>query len=828
MAQVQTREGVPSVAPDAIPGNNYQTMRASAEAFGSDIGTGMKGKANGMTALAGGLADVGQAAFKEHDFFSQVQVEDSLNKAMTDVNKHLDGYRALEGQDALRARADVEKNIAATFKSVRDGLKDPKQAFEFDRTARGYQQGFINSQINAHAVQQGKVYSQNTIKAGLELTQTNVATAAMDPEQVEHFREDMRALMVRKAQLEGSGDDPKILQAAIEQADRATYKTQIQVIGANNPALAMSVADKHKDVLGPEYDNIVNPLRARYHEQQGEDIGNNAITATGAEIQAAPDVAQKYSIRQALADQESGNKGPNPFQIQQTTWDRWVKEGLVHAGETFGEETAMRAVGNRAIDKYADQYRDPKTGQPDPSRIAVAWFSGPGNVAPEGSPQPFRQDLGDGNKTVSGYVADIARRLGTTEKGQHMAVRAGVYDKVLSETEGQPYAVRAAAFKTVAQRLQASEIATASNTAALTQQREVKLREYGDQIRQGSIAQPWHQDPAMTEQQVRDLDDYQEKKFKPELQGSASNPGEGFAGAYQGVLTGEVKNLEQLLPQLRAGKLTPWGYDFLEAKIKKYKEPGQDIARRQEADGFASAKRQITMDTMGGPVNAEKLKEWDKAIIIGSRAVEQGREKGKTDAEIFDPDKGDFWRSMKPFLPNPNELMEATINGDLDAAKKAAEAKRPAFDASKLKSYDELREAYAAGTPGLTKELAGQIALQRGWRKSVTPDGKPAVPVSQPLAKGQKEPGNLDPFNRPTLKNADGTTSTTSSISVGTDRGEVLIPTVVDGKRLTNEQAIEHFKKTGQHFGIFATPEDADAFAVDLHNRQADSLGLTR
>ena len=76
-------------------------------------------------------------------------------------------------------------------------------------------------------------------------------------------------------------------------------------------------------------------------------------------------------------------------------------------------------------------------------------------------------------------------------------------------------------------------------------------------------------------------------------------------------------------------------------------------------------------------------------------------------------------------------------------------------------------------------------------------------------------------YDRPVLKNPDGSYSTTSSISVGTDKGETLIPTVVNGVRLTQQQAVDHFRKTGEHLGIFDTPAHANAYAEALHNEQA-------
>jgi uncharacterized protein (TIGR02594 family) len=76
------------------------------------------------------------------------------------------------------------------------------------------------------------------------------------------------------------------------------------------------------------------------------------------------------------------------------------------------------------------------------------------------------------------------------------------------------------------------------------------------------------------------------------------------------------------------------------------------------------------------------------------------------------------------------------------------------------------------------------------------------------------------------VKNADGSISTVRSMSANFDGKEVLIPTVSnDGKILTNDQAIDQYKKTGQNLGVFDTPEHADAYAKQLHDAQAKFYG---
>lgn len=159
--------------------------------------------------------------------------------------------------------------------------------------------------------------------------------------------------------------------------------------------------------------------------------------------------------------------------------------------------------------------------------------------------------------------------------------------------------------------------------------------------------------------------------------------------------------------------------------------------------------------------------------------VKQAKDAGYTDDEIF---------------------------GHLSQSQSFAEKMKQAKDAGY--SDAEIRQHFGLGAEATQQSKGGS-----------------AYVVGSP--KGMTQVGNIDINARPVVKNKDGSISTVRSMSVNFGNGEVLIPTVAeDGSRiLSNEEAIQQYKRTGKNLGTFRTPEEATAYAESLHNQQADSYG---
>jgi len=83
-------------------------------------------------------------------------------------------------------------------------------------------------------------------------------------------------------------------------------------------------------------------------------------------------------------------------------------------------------------------------------------------------------------------------------------------------------------------------------------------------------------------------------------------------------------------------------------------------------------------------------------------------------------------------------------------------------------------------------------------------------------------PGNIDLLRRPQVRLPDGSIATVRSMSTDLGNGlETLLPTIgPNGEDLSNQEAIELFRRTGKHLGQFRDVPTADDYAQRLHEEQ--------
>lgn len=228
--------------------------------------------------------------------------------------------------------------------------------------------------------------------------------------------------------------------------------------------------------------------------------------------------------------------------------------------------------------------------------------------------------------------------------------------------------------------------------------------------------------------------------------------------------------------------------------------------RREKSSGQGTRNERYINEVLGGqgqPVQPSQAstsapKTRQQILQEYRNGIKKSAAPSTTSSPVYSPD-GAFFPKKNPY--------EGTTT------------KRPnPFE--KVPYSDPLARAFNEKTgwrdPGMQAlyELAERVQAQNNRKNFASSD-----PI------GRMGAGNIDLYNRPQYRQPDGSLSTVNSISIGTDEGEVLIPTIGrDAKgnpvQWTDDEAIENFFRTGEYLGKFKTPEEADRYAEMLHNQQ--------
>lgn len=423
---------VPTVAADTTTGGDYLSVRASPESMGAQVGSALQKAGNTV-------GDLGNKAFDYARLQQGIANETAVTNAdaafAMKVGELKGNYMSLTGSAAYSAFPQYQQDVHAAFQEQR-AVIPPGAQHSFDMLA---------TRSMANHIADGSTYAASQLKEGLRDSYTSLANSqflalldpnvAADRERSQYHLDSLRYAADAQVDFEHPG----------LKTDPTTGKVNFDDSTVDGQNLKAGFQQRLDTYLTQGYVNRYDTLMkgnvfGAYEEYQQDRPGmpkgaqvmldakfgqkifdKHAENATGDTIQEAfkdhwqtlTDPAQQRTskISDAIFSQESGNKFADQVstdgaiggaQIMPATFAQYAKPG-----ENINNPEDNKAVGQRIVEDYTKKYKG------DAARVAVAYFSGPGNVAPEGSSTPWVKDTMDGNgKSVSSYVSDIADHVG--------------------------------------------------------------------------------------------------------------------------------------------------------------------------------------------------------------------------------------------------------------------------------------------------------------------------------------------------------------------------------------------------------------------------------
>lgn len=424
MALVPTTQG-PSVAESAQP-TPEQRIDAPAGAFGpavvgqglSEVGKAATQTSDTLSAYAQTYQAINNKQAADTGFANYTQKQDQMVADFKANNTGVDPKTGLPS--AMTNMPGLYKDLETLRTDTGSGLS-PMAQVEYEANTRRAL-SYAQSEVTNFAVDQRKAALVSTQLSLIKLAQDDAAANIDDPNRVNSDIAQIAQAHATLSTPQYNGTPTETSQALLRTDVGAIYASASkQKLDAGDIPGAQAIFSAHKDDMTFEQSTaLAGALKsgAKDFVVQGNAQGilaGQPITDTRPQVAGASN-----DIAHAILGQESGGN-PNVHassagaigigQITPATFAQFAKPG-----EVITNPADNAAVSARIVDFYTQAYKG------DPARVAVAYFSGPGNVAPPGSPTPWKRDVKDTDGTsTSAYVNGVEGRLGVATSNRVIA-----------------------------------------------------------------------------------------------------------------------------------------------------------------------------------------------------------------------------------------------------------------------------------------------------------------------------------------------------------------------------------------------------------------------
>lgn len=565
----------------AVPGPTYQDINASPDAFGAAVGRGLQQVGQGAEA-AGNSLFKGAVALQER--YNQVTSDNAFNKLQEGYFKltygdpndpNSKGIYGMSGADAMNARQPTMAAMEQLRSQISATLPNDATRVQFDQASRRLQMYTADS-IGRHVDQEFNRYALGVNNATLAVNGQTIGANYNNEDAFLHSLEDMKAAAVKSVQIQyGANPDPAIVKEAIQKATSEAVKARVLGWGRSDPSAALNWLNTQQGNIDPlTFEVLSRSLTPQADHATVSDRTNRILNP----VQATP-----ASLGVAI----SGSEGPGTSDrgaflgVMPDTFKQYAKPG-----ESFQNADDVKAVRARVIDDLWQKTNG------DPDRVAVGFFSGPGNIAPAGSPTPWIADKNDGHHTTSWYVDDVRSRLAASQTPRDAAMPTRYTDEL-----------------SMLQR-------------AYEQTRDLRP----------DLAERVQQNVFHHMQQMNEIENQAESQADRHLKMQQTD---NEALLFSAAVRGQPINEGDLATYLRTQRISPSGYNAIKAvQIRRAEGVDDPLAVARIWDGVE--KGQVTLDDItngvtGGVIKGTTADEMIKAMNARQRTEANQIERGAYD-----------------------------------------------------------------------------------------------------------------------------------------------------------------------------------------------------